>query len=116
MANDIVVNGNAAAPSAGANVVQSAAMQAGRYAVVVQVHLEGSGTPVAADLDNMALFSDSTSVAVLAVPEAKSVLFSSPEIVVEVASGKKLSVQAVGNATASVTYSATVRAHPQALF
>jgi hypothetical protein len=64
----------------------------------------------------MALYSDSTSVAVLAVPEAKSVLFTSSEITVEVASGKKLTVQAVGNATASVVYSATLRAHPEALF
>ena len=62
------------------------------------------------------LFIDSTEIAVLAVPEAKAVLFTSPEIVVEVASGKKLTVQAVGNATASVVYSATFRAHPEALF
>ena len=116
MANDIVVNGSASAPSAGASVAATSALTHGRYKVVVQVHLEGSGTPAAADLDNMALYSDSTEVAVLAVPEAKAVLFTSPEIVVEVASGKKLTVQAIGNATASVVYSATFRAHPDALF
>ena len=114
--NDITVNGNASAPTAGTAVVTSAALTAGRYSVVVQVHLEGSGTPAAADLDNMALYSDTTEVAVLAVPEAKSVLFTSPETLVDVAAGKALSVQAVGSATASVTYSATIRAHPQALY
>jgi hypothetical protein len=116
MANDFVYNGSVSAPSAAANVVQGAAMTAGRYSVVVQVHLEGSGTPAAADLDNMALYSDSTQIAVLAVPETKSVLFSTPEIVVEVAAAKKLSVQAVGNATGSVVYSATIRARPLAQF
>jgi hypothetical protein len=114
--SDTVVNGNASAPSAGTAVVQSAALVAGRYLVTVQVHLEGSGSPAAADLDNMALYSGATEVAVLAVPEAKSVLFTSAEISVDVASGAALSVQAVGNATASVTYSATIRAHPQALY
>jgi hypothetical protein len=116
MANDIVVNGSASAPTAGTAVVSSSALTHGRYRVVAQVHLEGSGTPAAADLDNMALYSDTTEVAVLAVPEAKAVLFTSPEIVTEVAAGKVLSVQAVGNATASVVYSATLRAHPEALY
>ena len=116
MANDIVANGNASAPSAGASIAATSALTHGRYKVVVQVHLEGSGTPAAADLDNMALFSDSTNVAVLAVPEAKAVLFTSSEIVTEVAAGKVLSVQAIGNATTAVVYSATLRAHPDALF
>ena len=116
MANDIVANGNASAPSAAASIAATGNLQHGRYRVVVQVHLEGSGTPAAADLDNMALYSDSTEVAVLAVPQAKAVLFTSAEIMAEVASGKVLSVQAIGNATASVVYSATLRARPDALF
>lgn len=116
VSNDVVVNGSATAPAAGTAVVSTSALTHGRYSVVVQVHLEGSGTPATADLDNLGLYSDSTEVAALAVPEAKSVLISSPEIVTEVAAGKVLSVKTVGNATASVTYSATIRAHADALY
>jgi hypothetical protein len=115
--SDIVVNGNASAPAAGAAVVQSAALQSGRYLVSVSVHLESAtATPASADLDNMALYSDTTEVAVIPVPEAKSVLFSTPWLEVGVASGKKLSVQAVGNATSALVYSATMYIRPQALF
>lgn len=114
--SDIVVNGNASAPAAAATVAQSAALPGGLYQVSVSVHLEGAGTPAAADLDNMELLSDSTAVAVLPVPESKAVLFSSPAFLVNVADGKKLTVAAVGNATASVVYSATMYIHQVARY
>jgi hypothetical protein len=101
---DLVYEGTAAAPSAATAVVTSAALAAGLYEVFVCSHLEGSGTPAAADLDNLALYSGATEVGVLPVPEAKSVLFAGPGIQVAVATGAELSVQAVGNATTGVTY------------
>lgn len=116
MASDLVYEGTAAAPAAGAVVAESAALASGRYRVTVAVHLEGSGTPAAADLDNMALYSGTAKIGVLAVPEAKSVVTSSPELVIDVASGDKVSVQAVGNATASVTYAAQLTVRTEALY
>lgn len=106
--SDLVYNGNQSAPTAGTVIAQSAALAYGRYQVEVSVHLEGAGTPAAADLDNVGLYSDTTLVATLPVPEAKSVLFTSPEVSVDVADTKKISVKAIGNATASVVYSATM--------
>lgn len=113
---DLLYEGTAAAPVAGTAVVSSADLASGKYSVVVLVHLEGSGTPAAADLDNLALYSGATEVGQISVPEAKSVLFTSPDIQVDVAAGAVLSVAAVGPATASVTYAVVMRVRQLAQF
>jgi hypothetical protein len=110
--SDLLYEGTEAAPTAGTAVVSSAALPAGQYAVICSVHLEGSGTPAAADLDNLALYSGTTEIGQVSVPEAKAVLFISPEIRVDVAASAVVSLQAVGNATASVTYAAVMRLRP----
>ena len=118
---NIVANGNGCRrrpPRLPSRRLPRAHFPAGRYKVVVQVHLEGSATPGAADLDNMGLFSDSTNVAVLAVPEAKAVLFTSLGDR-DRGGGGQGAVGCPGdpgNATTAVVYSATLRAHPDALF
>jgi hypothetical protein len=108
MASDVVVEGTESAPTAGTAIVTTGDLEGGLYAVQVSAHLEGSGTPGAADLDNIALYVATTEVSALPVAEAKSVLFATPFINVEVPAGDTLSVEAVGNATSEVVYAVTM--------
>lgn len=113
--SDLLYSGTASAPTAGTAVVQSGALPAGRYKVVVTTYLEDTGTPaVGTDDNNMALYSDTTEIGPLCVVTTKGVPAVSPEITVTVADSKKLTVKAVANATASVTYSASMRVHMEA--
>lgn len=110
--SDVIVSGSVSAPTAGTTVVQSAALRAGLYQVGVITFLEGSGTPAAGvDDNNMALFSDSTSLGPVSVSSTKGNVASTSVSEVYVAATKKISVQAVANATASVYYSCTLSIH-----
>lgn len=114
---DAVVSGSVAAPTAGSVVVQSAALRAGLYQVGVITSLGGSGTVTAGVEDNnMALFSDTTSVGSVAVSTTKGAVATTSVAEVYVAATKTLSVKAVVNGTTSVYYSATLSIHPLALY